>query len=231
MKTDRRFGTVAECTPEVRQRTRKNPDSSSEGGLTEGSDVEYERSRAFGRERQFGCVFPFVPHFSRVRLDPEREQLVEIERCKTLALARRLRCSVVVAADSWKLGSRARSWGARDSGTAGQRDKPLQTLVPAALRLSRQLSQALQFVPAGAGESICSSLFPPSRRVASAASPEGVSAVVMASSSLKDRGRNGGRNRQRRAVGASEIAVAHAEVRIRVSLHNFGGCAFMAQVL
>ncbi len=36
------------------------------------------------------------------------------------ALARRLRCSVVVAADSWKLGSRARSWGARDSGTAGQ---------------------------------------------------------------------------------------------------------------
>jgi hypothetical protein len=38
MKTDCRFGTVAECTPEVRQRTRKDADSSSEGGLTEGSD-------------------------------------------------------------------------------------------------------------------------------------------------------------------------------------------------
>jgi hypothetical protein len=53
----------------------------------------------------------------------------------------------------------------------------------------------------------------------------------MVSSSLKDRRRNGGRNRQRKAVGASEVAVAHADVRARGSLHSFGGCAFLAQVL
>jgi hypothetical protein len=53
----------------------------------------------------------------------------------------------------------------------------------------------------------------------------------MASSSLKNRRRNGGRNRQRRAIGASEVAVAHADVRARVSLHNFEECAFLAHVL
>jgi hypothetical protein len=45
--------------------------------------------------------------------------------------------------------ARCRKLGGR--GTAGQRDKPPQVLVAAGFRLSRQLSPALQFVPAGAG--------------------------------------------------------------------------------